>query len=71
MKIVLAIIVCSALYGQCLPPLEKSTVFNSWYECMNAGYLESRKVSQSYGYKKVNDEQIFVKFYCTKAKNAI
>ena len=71
MKMILAMIVCSALYGQCSPPLEKSTVFNSWYECMNAGYLEARKVSQSYGYKKVYDEQIFVKFYCIKAKNTI
>ena len=71
MKMILAMIVCSALYGQCSPPLEKSTVFNSWYECMNAGDLEARKVSQSYGYKKVNDEQIFVKFYCIKAKNTI
>ena len=71
MKIVLAIIVCSGLYGQCSPPIEKSTMFNSWYECMNAGYLEARKVSQSFGYKKVNDEKIFVKFYCVEAKNTI
>jgi len=38
---------------------------------MNSGFLESRKVNQSFGYKKVNEEQIYVKFYCVEAKNTI
>jgi hypothetical protein len=71
MKLILAIIVCSALHGECSPPIQTSTLYDSWYECMNSGYLESRKVSQSFGYKKVNEEQIYVKFYCVEAKNTI
>jgi len=71
MKLILAIIVCSALHGQCSPPIEKKTTYNNWYSCMNAGYSEARKVSQSFGYKRVNDEQIYVKFYCVEAKNTI
>ena len=64
MKLILAIIVCSALHGQCSPPDERSTIYDSWYQCMNIGYQEARKVSQSFGYKRVNDEQIYVKFHC-------
>ena len=71
MKLILAIIVCSALHGECSAPIKKKGTYNDWYSCMQSGYQEARKVSQSFGYKKVNEEQIYVKFYCVKAKNTI
>mgnify|MGYP003138957724 FL=1 len=67
MKMILAMIVCSALYEQCTPPITLPSHYNSWYACMNAGYQEAKKMNQSFGYKKVNDEQLFVKFYCKEA----
>ena len=30
-------------------------------------FQEAKKMNQSFGYKKVNDEQLFVKFYCKEA----
>ncbi len=47
MKIVLAMIVCSALYQDCLPPQQIPGTYNTFYDCMIAGYEEYRAQARS------------------------
>ena len=42
MKILLTLIICSYTHGACLDPYQWPTPFASTYDCMMAGYEESR-----------------------------
>ena len=42
MKILLTLIICSYTHGACLDPYPWPTPFASTYDCMMAGYEESR-----------------------------
>ena len=65
-KFTLIIWVCSFLGGQqqCMPPIEFSEVFDSWYECSRAAHKESVKMLSKLGYKYVNDNEIATKYGC-------
>jgi len=71
MKFILTLWVCSFV-GQngCLPPMESSKLYNSWYECSINAYKESTKLLAQMGYVNVNKYQIGMKYTC-KPTNTI
>tara|TARA_R100001440_G_scaffold34991_1_gene54004 strand:+ start:1331 stop:1546 length:216 start_codon:yes stop_codon:yes gene_type:complete len=64
-KYVLIMIMCSLSTGDCLPPHEIPKQFETIYDCLNAGYIESLNKSQEIGKEDVNQYGIYVKFVCT------
>jgi hypothetical protein len=65
MKFTLTIWVCSFLGGQvCMPPIQSSVIYNSWYECSRAAHQESLKMMSKFGYKVVNRDKIAMKYMC-------
>ena len=68
MKLVLAMIVCSALYQECLKPHPMPGSYSNHYDCMMAGYKESQKKLKEIGRKQINKYQTFVKFVCAEVK---
>ena len=55
MKYVLILWVCSFVnQNGCLPPIESSKLYDSWYECSVAAQKESVGVLQKMGYANVN-----------------
>ena len=65
MKYFLLLWVCSAINGSCmLPPLQSSQLFNSHYECVNAGYLEGLQMVQAMGEKIIEEQRLFIAFNC-------
>ncbi len=68
MKFVLYIVICSALYGECLQPHRMNTQYNTHYDCMIAGYEEALKKQKEIGRKESNQYQTLIKFYCSYEK---
>lgn len=64
MKLVLALIMCSATYSTCLPPIDTKKEFNNWYDCSIAGYQESLNLLQTSFFEEVNKHKLYVKFFC-------
>ena len=65
MKYFLILWVCSTINGSCMsPPIQKSQLFNSHYECVNAGYLDGRQMVQAMGEEVVEKNRLFVAFNC-------
>ena len=65
MKFMLIMWVCTFLGGTgCLPPVESSKTYNSWYECNRAALKESQVLLGRMGYKYVNDNRIGIKYHC-------
>jgi len=68
MKIVLAMIVCSALYKECMPPHQMPGTYNNHFDCMVAGYEESHKKLKEIGKEEINKYKTFIKFICAEVK---
>ena len=66
MKIILTMIVCSAMYQSCLTPMERSTKYVSWADCMRAGYEDSLEIMQQLGDAQLNSYQTYIKFVCSE-----
>ena len=65
MKFFLLLWVCSAINGSCMvPPLQNPQLFNSHYECVNAGYLDGLQMVQAMGRNEVEKNRLFVAFNC-------
>ena len=65
MKYFLILWVCSAINGSCMiPPIQKAQLFNSHYECVNAGYLDALQMVQAMGEEIVEKNRFFVAFNC-------
>ena len=65
MKYFLLLWVCSAINGSCLlPPIQNNQLFNSHYECVNAGYIDGMQMVQAMGKKIVEERRLFVAFNC-------
>ena len=65
MKYFLLLWVCSAINGACmLPPIQSNQLFNSHYECVNAGYIDGMQIVQAMGKKIVEEQRLFVAFNC-------
>ena len=46
------------------PPIQKSQLFNSHYECVKAGYLEGLQMVQAIGRIEIEKNRLFVAFNC-------
>ena len=68
MKFALYMIICSALYGECLPAHRMPTTYHTHYECMIAGYEEALKKQKQIGRKESNQYQTLIKFMCSYEK---
>ena len=66
MKIILTMIVCSAMYQSCLTPMERSTKYVSWADCMRAGYSDSLEIMRQLGDAQLNSYQTYIKFVCSE-----
>ena len=64
MKIALAIVMCSYIQVECMPPYEFPERYASHYECMIAGYEKSLSKMKKIGKKDINKDQVFFKFAC-------
>ena len=69
MKIVLVMIVCSAMHDMCQDPVPISN-HNSWYDCMNTGYQKALDKTKELGRQTVNKELIYIKFTCKELTGA-
>ena len=54
---------CSAMQQDCLAP-HPLTHHNNWYECMVAGYEESKKKIIEVGRTDTNKYGLYIKFEC-------
>ena len=59
-------IVCSAIYNSCLEPMERSTRYVTWADCMRAGYQDSLEIMQQLGDAQLNSYQTYIKFVCSE-----
>ena len=66
MKIILTMIVCSALGGKCLEPMQRMNRYDSWADCMRAGYEDSLEIMQQLGDAQLNSYQTYIKFVCSE-----
>lgn len=65
MKYVLIIWVCSFIHNNgCLPPMESSRIYDSWYQCSVAAHQQSISILQKMGYADVNKYQVGTKYRC-------
>ena len=65
MKILMSLIICSSVVGDCMPPYEWPEVFKSKYDCLQFGYAESQKKLKEIGEEEVNKYGMYIKFTCT------
>ena len=66
MKIMLTMIVCSAIYQSCLEPMERVERFDTWANCMRGGYQDSLEIMKQLGDAQLNSYQTFIKFVCSE-----
>ena len=65
MKIILMMIVCSAMYQSCLEPIERVERFDTWADCMRGGYEDSLEIMKQLGDAQLNSYQTYIKFVCS------
>ena len=65
MKFAFYMIMCSALYGECLAPHRMPTHYDTHYDCMMAGYEEAIKKQKEIGKLESNKYQTLIKFMCS------
>jgi|TARA_R100000458_G_scaffold20233_1_gene18004 hypothetical protein len=68
MKFTLALIMCSYVAGECMPPFIYDTKFNNQYDCLMKGYEESIAKIKEIGRENINEHQIYIKFVCTEGQ---
>ena len=66
MKIILTMIVCSAVYQSCLKPMERPGRYATWADCMRAGYSDSLIIMRQLGDAQLNSYQTYIKFVCSE-----
>ena len=66
MKFLLVLSVCSGVYKACLPNSEMWPLYDNYYDCATAGYLNSMGLMREFGETKVNDDKIMVAFKCVE-----
>ena len=64
MKILLSLIICSSVAGDCMPPYEWPETFRTNYDCLMFGYEESAKKLKEVGREDVNKYGMYIRFYC-------
>ena len=68
MKFTLALIMCSYVAGECMPPFLYDTKFDNQYDCLMKGYEESISKIKEIGEKDINEHEIYIRFVCTAGK---
>ena len=68
MKIILVLIICSAVNGLCEKGWKKNVEFSDWDSCMRQGYMDSLQLMDVMGSDYVNENETFIKFYCKEIK---
>ena len=62
MKIVLIVVICSALNGLCDKGWEKQNIdFLDWDSCMRQGYIDSLQIMDLMGTDYVNENKTYIK----------
>ena len=64
--IILSMIICSALHGNCQPPYTKNVEYKTWSECMWAGTNDTLTLYQIMGDENINHNKVFIKFQCAE-----
>jgi len=64
MKIILVLIICSAVNELCEKGWKKNVEFSDWDSCMRQGYMDSLIAMDIMGADYVNKNQIYIKFAC-------
>ena len=64
MKFALTMIICSILYKECTDPYEVQQTYDSYKECLLAGYEKSAKKIIEIDSKYINTNVIHIKFNC-------
>ena len=64
MKIILTVIICSAVSGMCGELWVKDVSYKDWDSCMRAGYKDSLQWIEESGPEYVNKYQMYVRFIC-------
>ena len=64
MKFMLVMTLCSATFKTCLPPSNITPVYESYYDCATAGYLNAMGLMRELGPDEVNRSQITIQFKC-------
>jgi hypothetical protein len=65
MKILLSLLICSSVAGECMPPWKWKETFSTQYDCLHFGYEESQRKLEEIGREEVNKYGMYIKFYCT------
>ena len=65
MKILLSLIICSSIAGDCIEPYQWPETFRTNYDCLMFGYEESMNKLKEVGREDLNKYGMFIKFYCT------
>ena len=65
MKILLSLIICSSVAGECMPPFDWEETFRTKYDCLHFGYSESIKKLEEIGREDINKYGMYIKFTCT------
>ena len=63
MKYSLYMIICSLVAGECMPPFKMPDQYNTMYDCLHAGYIESKSKLEELGRKEVNNYQMYIKIF--------
>lgn len=66
MKLSLVLIVCSALQSNCISPINTGLQYDSWYNCMVAGYQQSKEFIEASSPEQINKNQLYIKFFCSE-----
>jgi hypothetical protein len=71
MKIVLSLIICSAVAGECKPSFKHQNLLDDWSSCMYQGYNDSLQLLGLMGDDYINQNKIFIKFVCEETPDKI
>ena len=71
MNFILNMILCSNVSGTCLPPHSlNDTLYKDQYSCLLKGYEKSIEKMEEIGRVVVNENELFIKFYCKPEEKA-
>ena len=65
MKMLLSLIICSSVAGECMPPFDWHEMFDTKYDCLHFGYNEAINKLEQIGKKDINQYGMYIKFTCT------
>ena len=64
MKILMSLIICSSVAGECMPPYPWPDTFRTQYDCLHFGYEESQRKLEEIGREDINKYGMYIKFTC-------